>query len=126
MFQLIQLLAAPIIAVVAFSIVEPASATATVVLAFGAGFSSEPFLLMVREYVERISGVTAKKVPLVDGAALIPGRLVRLIADHDQRAAGSVGVVLSLDAAAKLATISFRDPDGVKEESIPLEKLAVG
>jgi len=65
-------------------------------------------------------------VPLVDGAALIPGRLVRLIADHDQRAAGSVGVVLSLDAAAKLATISFRDPDGVKEESIPLEKLAVG
>ncbi|MBM4385496.1 MAG: hypothetical protein FJ091_19245 [Deltaproteobacteria bacterium] len=126
LFQLIQLLAAPIIAVVAFSIVEPASATATVVLAFGAGFSSEPFLLMVREYVERISGVTAKKVPLVDGAALIPGRLVRLIADHDQRAAGSVGVVLSLDAAAKLATISFRDPDGVKEESIPLEKLAVG
>ena len=66
-FQIMQVVSAPLIAVTAFAIVKPASLTEAVVVGFGSGFASEPILLMIRSLVEKISptqsdGVVAVKI----------------------------------------------------------------
>ena len=54
-FQIMQVVSAPLIAVTAFAIVKPGSITEAVVVGFGSGFASEPILLMIRTLVEKIS-----------------------------------------------------------------------
>ena len=54
-FQIMQVVSAPLIAVTAFAIVKPASIAEAVVVGFGSGFASEPILLMIRGLVEKIS-----------------------------------------------------------------------
>ena len=54
-FQMMQVISAPLIAVTAFAIVKPASISEAVVVGFGSGFASEPILLMIRGLVEKIS-----------------------------------------------------------------------
>ena len=54
-FQMMQVISAPLIAVTAFAIVRPASISEAVVVGFGSGFASEPILLMIRGLVEKIS-----------------------------------------------------------------------
>jgi hypothetical protein len=54
-FQIMQVVSAPLIAITAYHIVRPDSAIASVVLGFGSGFASEPILLMIRGLVEKIS-----------------------------------------------------------------------
>ena len=60
-FQVVQVLCAPGVAIIAFSWAKPEAIGANVVLAFAAGFSSEMFLMAVRGVVERmIHGGTRK------------------------------------------------------------------
>jgi hypothetical protein len=125
LFQLIQLLTAPVVALVAFAIVEPNSTVSTLLLAFAAGFSSEPFLILVREFTERVADNRAKQVPLGLGAKLVPGRYVRLVSIVGTRAAGSVGKVLKVDGTKNTADLEFADPAGIVTETIPLDQLAV-
>jgi hypothetical protein len=54
-FQVMQVVSAPLIAVTAFSIVKPGSVSEAVIVGFGSGFASEPILLMIRGLVEKIS-----------------------------------------------------------------------
>lgn len=54
-FQIVQLLSAPLLAVVAYYLVEPQGVKASVVLAFIAGFSSESILMMVRALANKIT-----------------------------------------------------------------------
>ncbi len=54
-FQIMQVISAPLIAIAAFSIVKPGSISEAVVVGFGSGFASEPILLMIRGLVEKIS-----------------------------------------------------------------------
>lgn len=125
LFQLIQLLTAPVVALVAFAIVEPDSMVSTLLLAFGAGFSSEPFLILVREFTERVADNRAKQVPLGVGAKLVPGRYARLVSIVGTRAAGSVGKILKVDATKNTAELEFADPTGLVTETIPIDQLAV-
>ncbi|MBV1909359.1 MAG: hypothetical protein KUG78_08550 [Kangiellaceae bacterium] len=55
-FQILQVISAPIIAIVAFAWFDPSNKATSVVLAFAAGFSSEIFLLAVRKVTETVIG----------------------------------------------------------------------
>ena len=81
-FQIMQLVSAPFLAVATWFIVSPTSLTSAATLAFGTGFASEPLLLMIRGLVEGIrpAGNSTKPVTapmpdtkpdpaLTDGAA---------------------------------------------------------
>jgi len=54
-FQIMQVISAPLIAVTAYYIVKPTTPLTSVVLGFGSGFASEPILLMIRSLVEKLS-----------------------------------------------------------------------
>ena len=60
-FQIMQVLSAPLIAVTVYYILRPGSLTESVVVGFGSGFASEPILLLIRGLVEKLS--PAKSVP---------------------------------------------------------------
>lgn len=51
-FQIMQLIAAPFIAICSFAMFEPKSTPTAIALAFGSGFASETILLMIRGIVE--------------------------------------------------------------------------
>jgi hypothetical protein len=53
-FQIMQVISAPLIAVTVYYLV-PNSGTNSVILGFGSGFASEPILLMIRSLVEKLS-----------------------------------------------------------------------
>jgi hypothetical protein len=54
-FQIMQVLSAPLIAITVYYIVKPDNQFTSVVLGFGSGFASEPILLMIRSLVEKLS-----------------------------------------------------------------------
>jgi hypothetical protein len=53
-FQIVQFISAPLLAVVAYYVIEPATMAATVALGFAAGFASESILLIIRAAVDKI------------------------------------------------------------------------
>jgi Bacterial Ig-like domain (group 2) len=61
-FQIMQVLSAPLIAIVAYYIVHPTNDMWAVVLGFGSGFASEPILLMIRGLVEKLSPAPPERV----------------------------------------------------------------
>ncbi|UJP05427.1 MAG: carboxypeptidase-like regulatory domain-containing protein [Nitrosomonas sp.] len=54
-FQMVQFISAPFLAILAYYLIEPSNTTNAVVLAFTAGFASETILLMVRSVANKIS-----------------------------------------------------------------------
>ena len=60
-FQIAQVLAAPLIAIVAFSALEPDIVPAAVLIGFASGFSSEPILMKLRAASEAVAGISAQK-----------------------------------------------------------------
>ncbi len=57
-FQMVQFISAPFLAVLAYFLIEPSDITHTVALAFIAGFASETILLMVRSVTNKITPET--------------------------------------------------------------------
>ena len=58
-FQFMQVLSAPLIAITVYYIYKPAVPAESVVIGFGSGFASEPILLMIRGLVEKLSPAQA-------------------------------------------------------------------
>lgn len=56
-FQMVQFISAPFLAVLAYYLIEPSNVTNSVALAFTAGFASEAILLMVRSVATKITPV---------------------------------------------------------------------
>lgn len=54
-FQIVQFISAPFLAILAYYLIEPSNLTNSVALAFVAGFASETILLMVRSVANKIS-----------------------------------------------------------------------
>lgn len=54
-FQMVQYISAPLLAILAYYLIEPGNITNSVVLAFTAGFASETILLMVRSIANKIT-----------------------------------------------------------------------
>ena len=58
-FQMVQFISAPFLAILAYYLIEPSNATNAVALAFIAGFASETILLMVRSVANKITPQTS-------------------------------------------------------------------
>jgi hypothetical protein len=58
-FQIMQVLSAPLIAITVYYIIKPAAVMTSVVLGFGSGFASEPILLIIRGLVEKLTPAKA-------------------------------------------------------------------
>ena len=54
-FQMVQFISAPFLAILAYYLIEPSNTTNAVILAFTAGFASETILLMVRSIANKIT-----------------------------------------------------------------------
>ena len=61
-FQIMQVISAPLIAVTAYYLVEPGSRATSVALAFTSGFASETVLLVIRALVEKMGPKTKPQV----------------------------------------------------------------
>jgi hypothetical protein len=61
-FEVLQLLAAPLIAITAYYLIDPGSRATSIALAFIAGFSSETVLLYVRALTEKLQPETLRGV----------------------------------------------------------------
>lgn len=59
-FQIVQFISAPFLAILAYYLIEPSNLTNSVALAFVAGFASETILLMVRSVANKISPGSAE------------------------------------------------------------------
>jgi hypothetical protein len=78
-FQIMQVLSAPLIAITVYYIYKPATPAESVVIGFGSGFASEPILLMIRSLVEKLSptqsttpsAITVRVSP--ESASVAPG-----------------------------------------------------
>ena len=58
-FQIMQLLTAPLIAVTAYYVFNPINPQQTVLIGFASGFASQPILLMIRALVDKLSPAPA-------------------------------------------------------------------
>lgn len=61
-FQIVQFISAPFIAVVAYYLVVPESTVVSVTLGFAAGFASETILLMIRAVVDKLKPSTKRSI----------------------------------------------------------------
>lgn len=87
-FQIVQFISAPFLAMVAYYVVEPGTTPATVALAFAAGFASETVLLWIR-------GVMDKLEP-ESGPATQTGSIVGSIPELRNRSIGDLKQALSI------------------------------
>lgn len=63
-FQILQVITAPFLAMVVYASLEPDTAIGVVLIGFGSGFASEPLLLMLRKLIDRYADPeTSKKDP---------------------------------------------------------------
>lgn len=60
-FQIVQFISAPFLAILAYYLIEPSNTTNAVALAFTAGFASETILLMVRSITNKITPDTGSR-----------------------------------------------------------------
>jgi len=60
-FQIVQFISAPLIAVVAYYLISPDNIATSVAIAFTAGFSSEAILHMIRTLIDKITPQNAPK-----------------------------------------------------------------
>ena len=75
-FQIVQFISAPLLAILAYYLVEPDKIVNTVVLSFIAGFSSETILLMIRGVADKLmpSTGTAVKVGSITGVVTLDSK----------------------------------------------------
>jgi hypothetical protein len=64
-FQLMQVLSAPLIAATAYYLVDPSTRTTSIALAFIAGFSSETVLLYIRALTTKLQPEAQDRVPII-------------------------------------------------------------
>ena len=144
-FQMLQVLSAPAIAILAYSYAQPDQVATTVVLAFGAGFSSELILIGVRATVDRLVGMgprllrsrvaldvaaaQAKQEQLPPTGHLPPptpdqlggfkvGDRVTLVKPIDDMLPGAQGVVMEISAGNTLKVRTTEDHTGMSVEAM--------
>ena len=140
-FQMLQVLTAAPIAVLAYAFAEPANMATSIVLAFVAGFSSETILMAARGLVDKLvaeprKGLRLKKVEkqyrdrlleassarksvTLNGVVLGPLSRVRFRQDVGAIPAGSIGVIVAIGAADM--TVRVPDINGSDEVTKPDE-----
>ncbi len=84
-FQIVQFISAPFIAAVAYYVLLPSTTSATVGLAFAAGFASETVLLWVRAAVEKVRPAAEPDTPTGSVAGTIPKLKDKSAGDLEQQ-----------------------------------------
>lgn len=139
-FQILQVVFAPAIGILAYSYARPNEIASTVVLAFGAGFSSELILVAVRATVDRLIGLgprptlaraagnepanrnelpppgPVKPSPPTESGGFKVGDRVTLEKSVGILMAGSQGIVMSIGEGGVLNVRSTQDNQGVPVE----------
>jgi hypothetical protein len=136
-FQIVQVLSTPGIAILAYSWARPEDQATTVILAFAAGFTSEVFLLAIRGVVDRLIGMgprpprvrvalpldrdmerstvpprgPANTSPASSGGFKV-GDLVKLVQPVGPCMPGAEGIVLSIEPGGDLIVRTTRDHTG--------------
>jgi len=97
-FQSIQVVFAPAIALIAYSFVKPNDASTAALLAFAAGYSSEIFLMIIRQLSDRLLGLGFSKAKYSatgkPGTGLV-GKRVRFLRAVDTYGPGSIGTIVA-------------------------------
>jgi hypothetical protein len=91
-FQIMQLVSAPFLAMATWYIVSPTTIAVAAGLAFGTGFASEPLLLMIRGMVEGIRPAGAAPKSPKEGVAV-----TGVVRDADKQPVADVDVGLQVD-----------------------------
>jgi len=92
-FQIIQFISAPLIAIVAYQLIEPTNQAGVVVLGFIAGFSSEVILKMIRQLTNKM---TPEKMDLSTPTGSIAGLVTK-------NGAGMAGAKVTLVGVKRLS-----------------------
>ena len=74
-FQIMQVLSAPLVVVTAYYLVDPGSRASTIVLSFASGFSSETVLLLIRAILEKLQPTPAAIAAKPPDVQVAPPRL---------------------------------------------------
>ncbi len=106
-FQIVQYLSAPYLAIVAYQLFDPSTRTVAVTTAFAAGFASEPILLLIRALVEKLAPLSLNAKAI----GSIAGRVVS--GDGTPLRAAQVRLVDIVDSEAKVSAFGQFVFDGV-------------
>jgi hypothetical protein len=74
-FQIMQVISAPLIAITIYYLVNPGSRVSTIVVGFASGFSSETVLLLIRDLMEKISPEKRRYTLQKALVQIVPARL---------------------------------------------------
>ena len=74
-FQIMQVISAPLIAITAYYLVNPESRASTIVLSFASGFSSETVLLLIRAILEKLQPESSTPALSSPAIRVAPARL---------------------------------------------------
>ncbi|HKY01752.1 MAG TPA: hypothetical protein VJM53_04295 [Burkholderiales bacterium] len=133
-FQIMQLITAPFIAITIFFAIEPETIAASIALAFASGFASETILLMIRGMVEGIKPQTSVpkkpevgslKVHVSKGGKGVEGAKIYLDGEGKPRLTTSKGgwaLVSQLSVGTHRVKAEFNDEQKDEEVKIELDK----
>ena len=97
-FQIVQFVSAPLIAVVAYYIIEPASSSGVVALGFIAGFSSEAILKLIRELVNKMAPSNIEyQEDILQEISLPKGRITGKVTNSKDKSLANIEVTASKD-----------------------------
>lgn len=98
-FQMVQFISAPFLAILAYFLVDPSNSVASVVLAFSAGFASESILLMVRALTEKFTPT---------GGTYVSGTLSGIVtfANADGQSTPASNAEVALSSSSQVRTLT--------------------
>ena len=103
LFQILQVMTAPFLAMVIFASMAPESTLSAVVIGFGAGFASEPLLLRLRQMIDQLAGLTpgeASAPPEAEDVEQEETPTTPETEDEDPKAAAKKAVVVARQGEA--------------------------
>ncbi len=96
-FQIVQFISAPFIAVVAYHLINPGEMKYSVALGFTAGFASETILLMIRALVQKVNPAGTKVIQKGAVSGLVADNAGQGLADIEVKAIGPSGLTTQMD-----------------------------
>ncbi len=103
-FQMVQFISAPLIAILAYYLIAPSTTQAAVALAFTAGFASESILLMVRAVAEKLAPTSPSSKT---NTGTIAGVVVSIDADGKETLLKNTEVSLAASSHVRAITDKY-------------------
>ncbi|TXL00205.1 hypothetical protein BMR02_06160 [Methylococcaceae bacterium HT1] len=135
-FQNIQFISAPLIAIVAYQLIDPGNLASAVALGFIAGFSSEAILMMIRQLTNKITpvatdslsltgSVTGQVCEVAGGGKGVKGASVNLVGHNQSIKTDESGHFLIKNTPVGDMAIEVLHKDSSSQESAKLVKVTI-